>query len=247
MLEKRPQIADFRDFLRLQPPADTGIGVCALRRRGGFWGFRFGGVRVQEVLQNADEGFGFEIGGWKAKVHGAFVSDADAAYALAAGAHRAPAHEGAEPGEVFDGKNHIRGFGDDRDDRPLLREHFDFGEAEERFDGLGHRAKSIDDILREGLEHFEVVGAREAAIEIHALAFGIDVALGKNRGGADFDVHFLGLDDWLILDALYRFFEELTVHFITNGGDVAGLLGAQDVACAADLEIAQGDFEAGAQ
>ena len=43
------------------------------------------------------------------------------------------------------------------------------------------------------------------------------------------------------------FFEELAVHFVADGGDVAGLLGAEHVAGAADFEVAHGDLEAGAE
>ena len=40
--------------------------------------------------------------------------------------------------------------------------------------------------------------------------------------------------------------EELAVEVEADLGDVAGLLGAEEVAGAADLEVAHGDFEAGA-
>ena len=39
------------------------------------------------------------------------------------------------------------------------------------------------------------MGAGEAAVEVHALAFGIDVGLGEDAGDADVDVDFLRFDD----------------------------------------------------
>ncbi len=41
--------------------------------------------------------------------------------------------------------------------------------------------------------------------------------------------------------------EELAVEVEADLGDVAGLFGAEEVAGAADFEVAHGDFEAGAE
>ena len=49
------------------------------------------------------------------------------------------------------------------------------------------------------------------------------------------------------MQALHGLFEELAVHLEADAGDVAVLLGAKQVARAADLEVAHGDLEAGAE
>ena len=41
--------------------------------------------------------------------------------------------------------------------------------------------------------------------------------------------------------------EELAIEVESDGGDVAGLLGTEEVACAADFEVAHGDLEAGSE
>src|SRR5438874_7667244 len=53
--------------------------------------------------------------------------------------------------------------------------------------------------------------------------------------------------DRLILEPTYGILQNLTVEFIANGSDVAALLRAEEVAGAADFQIAQGDLEAGAE
>ena len=42
-------------------------------------------------------------------------------------------------------------------------------------------------------------------------------------------------------------FQQLAVQLVADGGDVAALLRAEDVAGPADFQVAQGDLEAGAQ
>ena len=42
-------------------------------------------------------------------------------------------------------------------------------------------------------------------------------------------------------------FEQLTIHLETNGGDVAALFGAEQIARATNFQIAHRDFEAAAE
>jgi len=49
------------------------------------------------------------------------------------------------------------------------------------------------------------------------------------------------------LEFFHAVFEEAAIHLIADGGDVAGLFSAQEIACAADFEVAHGDLKASAE
>ena len=89
--------------------------------------------------------------------------------------------------------------------------------------------------------------ARQPAIDVHPLAVAGDVGLGDERGDADVDVRFGRRRLGLVLELPRRLFQQLAVHLVADGRDVAGLLGAEDVAGAADFQVAHGDLEAGAE
>ena len=65
----------------------------------------------------------------------------------------------------------------------------------------------------------------------------------------DADVHVrFGLGGLgLVLQLPGGFFQKLAIHLVADGGDVAGLLGAKDVAGAANFQVAHGDLETRAQ
>ena len=51
----------------------------------------------------------------------------------------------------------------------------------------------------------------------------------------------------LLLEGPHGVFEQLAVQFVADGGDVAALLRAEDIAGATDLQVAQSDLEPGPQ
>ncbi len=71
--------------------------------------------------------------------------------------------------------------------------------------------------------------------------------MGRNARDADVDVRF-GLGRLrLVLQLPRRFFQKLAIHLVADRGDVARLLGAEDVARAANFQVAHRDLEAGAE
>ena len=114
-------------------------------------------------------------------------------------------------------------------------------------DGLGHRAEAI---LGGGAELAQLVlrlGEREPPVEVDLLRLAGDVV------GGHVGVH-LRLDAHGPADRAPRpgqlghgLAEQLDVELEADRGDVAGLLGAEQVAGAADLEVAHRDREARAE
>ena len=51
----------------------------------------------------------------------------------------------------------------------------------------------------------------------------------------------------MLLQRPHRVLQQLAVQLVADRRDVAALLGAEDVAGAADLQVAHGDLEAGPQ
>ncbi len=124
---------------------------------------------------------------------------------------------------------------------------FDGGKLKKDADGIGGGAVAV----LEFTEHlFDVRGAGDVGdsfVGAKALMFVGDV------GGRDADIEAevesgvdLG-DDLLAAQFMHGFFEEADVHIEADGGDVAVLLAAQDVAGSAEFEIEGGDFEASAE
>jgi hypothetical protein len=145
-------------------------------------------------------------------------------------------------------------------------EDFEFGDLEEENDGRRGRAEAIADFLLEQLERGGVGGLSEFAVELDTLLGVVDVVEreeggrggGAMRGGgfgiaggegkkieACDDVWARG--DFFAFEGGDALFKELAIEFEADGGDVAALFGAEEVAGAADFEVAHGDFEAAAE
>ena len=82
-------------------------------------------------------------------------------------------------------------------------------------------------------------------VDLHPEGDGIDVVVGK--AGVVGELHFgLVEGDGLFLEGVDGALEELAIEVEADGGDLARLLDAEDVAGAPDLEVAHGDFHAAA-
>ena len=74
-----------------------------------------------------------------------------------------------------------------------------------------------------------------------------DVVLRDVGGRAEVDHGRRQRLDLLVLHLVHGVGQHLAVHLVADGRDVAGLLGAEDVARPADLQVAHGDPEARAE
>src|SRR4051794_25214985 len=138
-------------------------------------------------------------------------------------------------------------FADDGDDAEALGELLDLHEAEEVLDVRRESAEAVAHLVADVFEPVGRLRRGDLLVEGHADVLVADVRLGDVD--VDAEVH-RGLD--LLLDALPLhladgLLEHLRVHLEADGGDLAGLLAAEDVARAADLEVLGGDAEAGAE
>lgn len=121
----------------------------------------------------------------------------------------------------------------------------EFDEADEC--GGGH-AVCIADIGESLIEIGHRAGGGDAAVDGQTAFVAGDVGFGDEATDADFDGGAAGrLGLGVVVEGVDGVFEEAAIHLVTDGGDVAALFGAEDVACAADFEIAHGDFETGAE
>ena len=118
----------------------------------------------------------------------------------------------------------------------------DAGEAVEEVDGGRRRAEPVGKLGKERVDLSERGRIAEAVVDLQAERGFADVRLGQarvigkfhfgfNEGGRDFS-----------LERVDGALEELAVEVEADGGDLARLLRAEDVAGAADLEVAHGDF-----
>lgn len=120
-------------------------------------------------------------------------------------------------------------------------------------DGSGHGAVPVGHFGADFVEELEGAGAHDALIEVEALAFVVDVVggdedvAGEIQSGEGFEATegiVLGRDVVTVgkgFEELDFGFDELGVQLVTDGDHLAGLLGAEEVAGAANLEVAEGE------
>ena len=114
--------------------------------------------------------------------------------------------------------------------------------------GAGRIAVGLLEVIAELLELLAGGGGGEAAIGLEAALLAGDVDLGDDAADAQFDAGLAwGRGRAIVLEIVHGGFKELAVHLVADGGNVAALLGTEDVARAADLQVAHGDLEAGAE
>ena len=120
-------------------------------------------------------------------------------------------------------------------------------DREEVRDRLGQRPEAILGRDAQLVQLVLVLDERDAAVQVDLERLGRDVRRGDVRVDARVDAHrprraprhALQLGDGLV--------QHLDVELEAERGDMAGLLGAEQVAGAADLEVAHRDREAGAE
>ena len=117
----------------------------------------------------------------------------------------------------------------------------------EQLDLARQRAVAIGD-LDDDLAHLVLVARRrQAPVELEALADVGHVVVGDEAGRVAGELGIVLLVDRLALELGDRLLEHGRVGLEADGGDGARLLGAEQIAGAADLEIVRGDLEAGAE
>ncbi len=122
---------------------------------------------------------------------------------------------------------------------------------EQRLQRIGHRAEAVGQLMAQREQLVDAGGAGDAAVHVDLRLLVADVARG--HVGVEADVEANGFDLVLrviTLDAAHRadgLVDHLQVQLEAECGDVAGLLVAEEVAGAAQLEVAHRDLQAGAQ
>ena len=126
-----------------------------------------------------------------------------------------------------------------------LGEDADLGQVQQRLHRRRVRAEGVLDVLVELLQLRQRAAADQPAVDLHPLAVGLDVAAGDVGLDVQLQVDRPEVLDRLVLEPADGLVEQLAVQLVADGGDVAALLGAEDVARPADLQVAHGDAEAG--
>ena len=126
----------------------------------------------------------------------------------------------------------------------------DFADGEEDAGGGREFPEAVAHFVFDGAEGLGVGGEGEAAVEVDAEAGFGDVA------GGEFGAVFEGIELDFSADAVgagFPFeagdglFEELAIEFKADAGDVAALLGTEEVTGTAEFEVAHRDAEACAE
>ena len=132
-------------------------------------------------------------------------------------------------------------------DAELRRLSAEQGDVDQIQNALRRVAVAVHDLVQQIVGVLARADRRHTAVEIHSLLALFDVGLVDVRG----DVEIGGALGWSgFLSALLLqngLLQELEVHIIAHRDDVAGLLRAEQIARAANFEIAHGDLEAGAE
>ena len=109
------------------------------------------------------------------------------------------------------------------------------------------RAEALLHLGEDGVDRLDRRRAREPAVGAHALVDRVDVLLGQERRHRQVDAHLRMRDDRLASRFADRLHQHLREQVEADRREVAGLLGAEQRAGAADLEVAHGDLDAAAQ
>ena len=123
-------------------------------------------------------------------------------------------------------------------------------DLEEMAHFVGQRSEAVDQFGGEGLDRLRILQVGEAAVEAEAELEVGDVALRDHHRHADGDLRRpLALLRRLraALQGRHRLLEHLLVELVADFPDMAGLLLAEQIAGAADVEVVAGELEAGAE
>jgi len=181
----------------------------------------------------------FEMPGGETEVDGMLVGDTDDAGGIG--------EEVRGGGVVFEGKNKVRLHLDNATDGPGGSQDTDFGQLQEVLDGSWGPTKQVDEVFFKLVEVFRGLAGGQAAIDIHPLAVGGDITAGDICADVQFEVGDSPRGGGFMLLSPDSRSEQLTVHFVADGIDMPTLLAPEDIASAADFQIAQGDTKSGAE
>src|SRR4051794_11452204 len=121
-------------------------------------------------------------------------------------------------------------------------------ERDEVLERVGDRAEAVLELLAQRPELGDLARARDAAVHVDLRLLVRDVVGGDVRVDVDVEAHRLGLVlGRCAVAGADRLVEHAHVQLEPERRDVAGLLVAEEVAGAADLEVAHRDLEAGAE
>src|SRR5262245_52394790 len=121
-------------------------------------------------------------------------------------------------------------------------------EVDEVDDGGGRAAVAVLQLGQQLGERRVPARLTQAAQDLHALVAGADVLARQERGQTEADVDLLRLGRRRLAALLRdRLREQAAVEVVPDRRDVARLLLAEQVAGAADLQVADRDVEAGAE
>lgn len=141
-------------------------------------------------------------------------------------------------------------FGLDPSDSGGFGTDADFADGEEDAGGGREFPEAVAHFVGDGVDGMDIGCEGEAAVEVDAEAGLGDVGGGEFGAFAeevelDFRADAVGAG--FAFETGDGLFEELAVEFETDSGDMAALLGAEEVARAAEFEVAHGDAEARAE
>src|SRR3954470_7636026 len=121
-------------------------------------------------------------------------------------------------------------------------------ERDEVLERVGDRAEAVLELLAQRPELGDLARARDAAVHVDLRLLVRDVVGGDVRVDVDVEAHGLGLVlGRRAIPGADRLVEHAHVQLEPERRDVAGLLVAEEVAGAADLEVAHRDLEAGTE
>ena len=195
----------------------------------------------KDLSQQSHQGSRLEVARAQAQVDGLRVGDADGASDTGEEGVRLLA------GVLLEGEDQVVAGGDDAADVPLRGGDAQLADLQQQLDLVGQRAVDVGQLRFDLPEVGGRAGDRDLAVGVHAVAVEGDVVLRDVGGRPEVD-HGRGQRlDLLVLHLVHGVGQHLAVHLVADHLDVARLLGAEDVARAADLQVAQGDPEARAQ
>ena len=113
--------------------------------------------------------------------------------------------------------------------------------------GWRRLAVAVDQLVEQLLRLLGGAQRRDAAVDIHALLARGNVALRKVRRNREVGGAFGALRGFFAALLKHGFFQKLQVHIVADAHHVARLLGAEQIARAANFKVAHRDAEARAE
>ena len=166
-------------------------------------------------------------------MHGSVVRDADAVGCIG--------EEGFCQGHRVKGEDEVRLFLDDADYGPVGGKCSDLSELQEVLDGRRGFSEEVNEVGFQLGEVFGGLASCEASVHIHSLLIGGDVVAWYVAVELQFEMSDGPGGFGLAAELADGRGEERAVELISDSIDVAALFEADDVAGAADFQVAKGD------